>query len=55
MGKTEEARRAFWRRWVPAPLRERELAAVRQAVTTGRLYDSASWVAAMARGWGSIW
>jgi putative transposase len=49
LGKTEEARRAFWRRWVQEPLSERELAAVRQAVTTGRPYGSASWVGATAR------
>jgi putative transposase len=53
LGRTEDARRAFWRRWVQEPLRERALAAVRQAMTTGRPYGSASWVAATARRLGS--
>jgi hypothetical protein len=49
LGRTEDARRAFWRRWVQEPLSERALAAVRQAVGTGRPSGSASWVVATAR------
>jgi putative transposase len=47
-GPTEEARRAFWRRWVHEPLTERELAAVRKAATTGRPYGAEPWVEAVA-------
>jgi putative transposase len=48
LGRTAEARRACWRQWVHQPLTERELAAVRKAVTTGRPYGSAPWVEAVA-------
>jgi hypothetical protein len=48
LGPTEEARRAFWCGWVHEPLTERELAAVRKAVTAGRPYGSALWEKATA-------
>jgi putative transposase len=47
-GPTAEARQAYWREWVHTPLTERELAAVRKAVTTGRPYGSEGWVNTMA-------
>jgi putative transposase len=49
LGKTEAARQARWRAWVHEPLTERELAAVRKAVTSGRPFGSPSWVDATAR------
>jgi putative transposase len=49
LGKTEAARQARWRAWVREPLTERELAAVRKAVTSGRPYGSPSWVDATAK------
>lgn len=49
VGATEPLRQAFWRRWVHEPLTERELAAVRQAVASGRPYGDPSWVDATAR------
>lgn len=48
LGPTVQARQAFWQRWVHEPLTERELAAVRKAVTTGRPYGSGPWMAAVA-------
>ena len=49
LGKTEAARQSRWRKWVHTPLTEKELTAVRRAVTTGRPYGTERWVAAMAR------
>jgi putative transposase len=49
LGKTEAARRVYWRRWVNRPLAEQELADVRRAVTTGRPFGSPSWVETTAR------
>jgi putative transposase len=49
LGKTEAARRAYWRRWVHRPLTAQELAEVRRTVTTGRPFGSSQWVEAMAR------
>jgi hypothetical protein len=43
----ETGRQAFWRRWVHEPLTERELAALRRSVTSGRSYGSESWVKGM--------
>jgi putative transposase len=47
LAPTEAARQAFWRQWVHEPLTERELAALRRSVTTGRPYGGESWVKAM--------
>ena len=48
LGRDEGSRQGYWRRWLHAPLTERELAAVRKAVVSGRPYGSASWVEATA-------
>ncbi|HLJ94862.1 MAG TPA: transposase [Gemmataceae bacterium] len=52
LGQTERARQARWRRFVHTPLTERELAAVRRAVTSGRPFGSPGWVEATARSLG---
>ncbi len=44
LGQTEEARQRYWRGWLHAPLTEKELAAVRRSVTSGRPYGPAPWV-----------
>jgi putative transposase len=44
LGATEPARQAHWRRWVHEPLTDRELAAVRRSVTSGRPFGSETWV-----------
>jgi putative transposase len=44
LGKTAEARQRYWRDWLHTPLTERELAAVRRSVTSGRPYGPATWV-----------
>jgi putative transposase len=49
LGQTEAARRGRWRAWVHEPLGERELAAVRKSVTSGRPYGSPAWVEGIAR------
>src|SRR5262245_48520129 len=43
LGATEAARQAYWRRWVHAPLTEKELAALRRSVTTGRPFGGETW------------
>jgi putative transposase len=45
LGATEPQRQQFWRRWVHQPLSEHELAALRRAVTSGRPFGEAAWVA----------
>jgi putative transposase len=52
LARTEEARQAFWRKWVHEPWTERELAAVRRSVTSGRPFGRDSWVKSMAQGMG---
>jgi putative transposase len=47
LGATEAARQEFWRKWVHEPLTERELAALRRSVTSGRPFGSESWVKAI--------
>src|SRR5712692_2837192 len=49
LGGTEIARQAYWRRWVHEPLTERELAALRRSVTTGRPFGNPGWVDSVAR------
>jgi putative transposase len=44
LGKTEAARQAHWRKWLHTPLTEKELAAVRRSVATGRPYGAQGWV-----------
>jgi putative transposase len=44
LGRSEEARQAFWRGFVQQPLSERELALLRKSVTSGRPYGSEAWV-----------
>jgi len=44
LGKTEAARQASWREWLHTPLTEKELAAIRRSVTSGRPYGGAAWV-----------
>jgi putative transposase len=46
-GVTEPERRRWWRAWVQAPLTEKELAAVRRSVTSGRPYGEAAWARGM--------
>jgi hypothetical protein len=48
LGKTEKARQCHWRDWLHTPLTEKELAAVRRSVTSGRPYGSAGWVEQIA-------
>jgi putative transposase len=48
VGTTEEARQAYWRTWAQTPLSQRELAAVRRSVTSGRPFGAAAWVDTMA-------
>ena len=55
LGATEAARQAYWRRWVQEPLTERELAAVRQSVTSGRPFGSESWVKGLGQQLGVDW
>ena len=44
LGATEQARQRYWRGWLRKPLAEKELAAVRRSVTSGRPYGPAAWV-----------
>jgi len=44
LGRGEQERQAHWRRWAHTPLTERERAAVRQAVVSGRPFGAATWV-----------
>jgi hypothetical protein len=46
--KTEAGRQAYWRQWLHTPLSERELAAVRKSVTSGRPFGTETWVAKTA-------
>jgi putative transposase len=48
LGQDEGRRQAYWRTWVHTPLTDRELAAVRKAVVTGRPFGSPGWVEATA-------
>jgi putative transposase len=48
LGSTPAAREKAWARWVRTPLTERELAAVRRAVVSGRPYGESSWVEQVA-------
>jgi putative transposase len=43
VGRDEPARQAYWRKLVQRPLSERELAAVRRSVVSGRPYGSERW------------
>jgi putative transposase len=52
LAATPEGRQAWWRDWVHTPLTERELAAVRRSVTTGRPFGSPPWVEATAQSLG---
>src|SRR5208282_5591372 len=45
LGKTEQVRQEAWRRWLHTPFTEREVSALRQAVTTGRPFGTEDWVA----------
>ena len=49
LGRTEAARQAYWRSWLHTPLTEKELAGVRQSVTSGRPYGGAAWVEQIGR------
>jgi len=40
---TEPQRRRWWRGWVQTPLTEKQLAAVRRSVTSGRPYGESTW------------
>lgn len=43
LGKTENRRRAYWRRWVHKPFTEVELTRMRSSVNSGRPYGSETW------------
>jgi hypothetical protein len=47
LGATAAARQGCWRQWVHEPLTERELAALRGSVTSGRPFGSESWAKAI--------
>jgi putative transposase len=49
LGQTEAVRERYWQKWVHTPLTEKELAAVRRAVSTGRPYGKDAWVPRMAQ------
>jgi putative transposase len=48
LGPTEGARQAHWRKRLHTPLSEKELAALRRSVISGRPYGTARWVAQTA-------
>jgi hypothetical protein len=48
LAATEPARQTFWRKWVHKPLTDRELAAVRRSVTSGRPFGTETWVQTIA-------
>jgi putative transposase len=48
LGRSEERRRARWTKMVHAPLADKELAALRRSLNSGRPYGSDSWVAKTA-------
>jgi hypothetical protein len=48
LGKTEAERQAYWRKSLHTPLTEKELAAVRRSVTSGRPYGADNWVQRIA-------
>jgi putative transposase len=48
LAATEQKRQGYWRRLVHEPVTERELAALRRSVTSGRPYGSEGWVKGMA-------
>ena len=41
--RTESARQAYWRKWVHTPVNDKELQAIRKAVSTGRPFGTADW------------
>jgi putative transposase len=49
MGRTEDARRAFWRDWLHTPLTQKELDRLRRSVTNGRPYGSDAWALQTAK------
>lgn len=49
LAKDESARQAYWRTWVHTPCTERELAAVRRALVSGKPFGGSVWSAQMAR------
>src|SRR5262249_50373887 len=55
LGGDGGAGRGGWGRWVQEPLTEKELAAVRRSVTSGRPYGAAGWAEATAKALGLRW
>jgi hypothetical protein len=49
LGQAEAARQAFWRQWLQEALTERELAAIRRSLTTGRPFGSEGWALGMGQ------
>jgi putative transposase len=49
VGRTEDARRAFWRDWLHSPLTQKELDRLRRSVTTGRPYGGDAWALQTAK------
>ena len=47
LGATEAARQAYWRQWLHEPVTERELAALRRSVTSGRPFGDETWARGM--------
>ena len=48
LGRTAAARQRYWRQWLHTPMAEKELAAVRRSVSSGRPYGATGWVEKMA-------
>ncbi len=52
LGKDIVQRQASWRDWVHTPLTERELAAVRQSLVSGKPFGNSAWTEQMIRSLG---
>jgi len=48
LAATEAARQKYWRGWVHTPQTEKELAALRRSVTSGRPFGNESWTHGMS-------
>jgi len=52
LGKTQERRQAYWRKWLHMPLSSNELDAVRRSIRSGRPYGVDRWVQRSAEAMG---
>jgi REP-associated tyrosine transposase len=48
LGRDQEKRRAYWKKWVHTPPTESQLAEVRKSVVSGRPFGAAAWAEAKA-------